>query len=384
MLALLKERRSRAHGIQKPLAIGGRKLDGRRRPLGDGLAQSRRPARDHGAHISAGSTPKTPTRRGAAKSRRQRQCRAQNASATPLSNGQGFLAALRWRRGQLAEKPARRPVRKAPSCAAPVAPTVANSKLKQSQRRGKQTRSLAREKATASGQADKKRASQKMNAAAVAEMVGPASETREQHLARHCCPDVQKQCPRCRFYAHGHKWMQAYGSSERHQLGSRARQRCYFVQERSTSHEGPWGLGCYLCADLLQRNRMNLTHCEKTKVRRLAGKWARFEIRTASLHSEHLRKHVASAAHRLAILAFQRPESPPVLLLQATHSDEVLLQGAVPQPADWLRTWRAVMCPIPDLRFDMSWPAFGVWNTQYVGCLMCSRCNHTAKRKVIH
>ena len=34
------------------------------------------------------------------------------------------------------------------------------------------------------------------------------------------------------------------------------------------------------------------------------------------------------------------------MLLQKDTSDEQLLSGAVPQPADWLRAWRVCMNPV--------------------------------------
>ena len=46
--------------------------------------------------------------------------------------------------------------------------------------------------------------------ARLAELVGPATESREAHLARHGGKGV-RSCPRCRWYLHGHRWMPSYG-----------------------------------------------------------------------------------------------------------------------------------------------------------------------------
>ena len=74
--------------------------------------------------------------------------------------------------------------------------------------------------------------------------------------------------------------------------------------------------------------------------------WCRYEVCHASLASSHVREHAASECHKLAVLAHQEPDLPVRMLLQTTASDEQLLAGAVPQPADWMRAWRVCMDPV--------------------------------------
>ena len=58
------------------------------------------------------------------------------------------------------------------------------------------------------------------------------------------------------------------------------------------------------------------------------------------LQAEHAKQHACTDAHKLAEQAWLRPDELVCLGLQASYSDDRLLAGAVPQPADWLRSWR--------------------------------------------
>ena len=81
--------------------------------------------------------------------------------------------------------------------------------------------------------------------------------------------------------------------------------------------------------------------------RRYQTKWARYEIRSRSqMQAAAVYQHSQSAIHKLACEACQKPKLPLTELLQATHEDDLLLKGSVPQPADWLSAWRAVRSPI--------------------------------------
>ena len=55
---------------------------------------------------------------------------------------------------------------------------------------------------------------------------------------------------------------------------------------------------------------------------------------------------------RRAVIAWLNPDAPIRFAAQMTLEDEQLLLGAVPQPVDWLRTWRAAITP-------QSWQAAG-------------------------
>ena len=48
---------------------------------------------------------------------------------------------------------------------------------------------------------------------------------------------------------------------------------------------------------------------------------------------------------RRAVIAWLNPDAPIRFAAQMTLEDEQLLLGAVPQPVDWLRTWRAAITP---------------------------------------
>ena len=64
-----------------------------------------------------------------------------------------------------------------------------------------------------------------------------------------------------------------------------------------------------------------------------------------TLQSEHIKQHSHYEWHKVAERAFYRPDMPLRLPLQNTRTDELLLTGAVPQPADWLRAWHASRTP---------------------------------------
>ena len=120
-----------------------------------------------------------------------------------------------------------------------------------------------------------------------------------------------------------------------------------WLAERPVRWGGTWGLGCKLCADSVARVAVDGVGSSPAgaKSRRLGTAWARFEVRAASLQAEHIRQHQEYDVHRVATLAWLRPDSPVTLSLQADLSDDRLLAGSVPQPCDWLRAWRAARTP---------------------------------------
>ena len=174
------------------------------------------------------------------------------------------------------------------------------------------------------------------------ELVGPANESAEAHRCRHDPPD--KTCPRCRFYSIGASWVGAYGTLGGLRHGP---ERVIWIAERPARWGGPWGLGCTLCAQALVKASDHgastpAGHCRRV---RSGTAWARFEIRPRHLMSESIRLHVNSEGHRRAVAAHLAPNEPVRLLLQAKMEDDLLLQGAVPQPCDWLRAWQCVKNP---------------------------------------
>lgn len=80
---------------------------------------------------------------------------------------------------------------------------------------------------------------------------------------------------------------------------------------------------------------------EKSHRRRLGTSWARYEVRPWTLQAESLAQHVHTDAHKIAVAAFLKPDAPVRIILQGSIEDDQLLAGAVPQPSDWLRAWRA-------------------------------------------
>ncbi len=61
--------------------------------------------------------------------------------------------------------------------------------------------------------------------------------------------------------------------------------------------------------------------------------------------SESVRNHAKSEEHRRAVAAHIAPNEPVRLLSQADVDDDLLLQGSVPQPCDWLRAWQCAKNP---------------------------------------
>ena len=183
-------------------------------------------------------------------------------------------------------------------------------------------------------------------------MVGPITESRDAHLKRH--QGGMKACPRCRWYASGHTWMATYGGLATQGLRAGPLQRFCWIAERPAAWGGHWGLGCTLCADALGKRACAASAPSRgERVRqpggkwggpqwRLSGHWARFDVRSMTLQAEQIRQHACSDMHKLAVQAFLCPGEPAVLGLQADAADDDLLRGAVPQPADWVRCWRAV------------------------------------------
>ena len=184
--------------------------------------------------------------------------------------------------------------------------------------------------------------------------LGPASESRELHLKRH--DGGRRTCQRCRYYLFGDGWAASYGSFE---APSGPRARVVWLGERPARWGGVWGLGCSVCADLDRRRRQSEEPtavgpgaCASTSTSRGRGhhkrcstKWARYEVRAEALQSEHVRVHAQSDVHKLAMAAHIKPDEPVRIALQRTLEDDQLLAGAVPQPADWLRTWRLCQNP---------------------------------------
>lgn len=246
-------------------------------------------------------------------------------SASPFGSGD-----MKW--------PMRRTGRRAPSCPSPLPHRRGSAEAagKVDGRGQKRARSSGSTPATcgrrpggplaAGGEADDD----------LENLVGMVSETKEEHLKRH--GGGRRTCPRCRFYLHGDRWLAAYGTSVVRVGG----QRPVWLSERPPRWGGAWSLGCTFCADLLARKQLDgVASAGAAPPRRLGSRWARYEVRDKVIQAEHIKQHGHCEHHKLAERAFTRPDAPVDLSGQVTVEDERLLSGAVPQPEDWLRTWRA-------------------------------------------
>ena len=176
---------------------------------------------------------------------------------------------------------------------------------------------------------------------AIDQVVGRVTETKEQHLQRH--DGGLRTCPRCRYYQHKERWQREYGCED-HASRRIAGAGAVWLAERPVRWGGFWGLGCTFCADAVARLEGG-DSAGQVCARRLRTTWARFEVRAASLQAEHISQHRFYDNHRVAVLAWLRPDAPVELRLQASLSDDRLLAGSVPQPEDWIRAWRAARTP---------------------------------------
>lgn len=222
--------------------------------------------------------------------------------------------------------------------------------------RQRETAAGARSTASAAQTRACKRRRPQQGQARIADMVGTVTESKEDHLKRHGGIGML-QCPRCRWYRFGPGWVVNHGCLA--QQGSGPRQKVVWLSERPERWHGPWGLGCAICSDLLFRHRQESPGGRPKRPcldagpapvpdgrgKRLGTAWARYEVRPSTLQASHVSQHERYDVHKIAVEAFLRPDVPVRIALQATQEDDRLLCGAVPQPADWLRAWRAVRSP---------------------------------------
>ena len=111
-------------------------------------------------------------------------------------------------------------------------------------------------------------------------------------------------------------------------------ERIEWATERPVIRGGQWGLGCSVCAQAVDKT-------VRGGVRR-GSKWARFSVRSASLQASPFAQHAGWQSHELALELCLARETPvrEVIADSAVLSEQELLKGSVPQPADWLRAWR--------------------------------------------
>ena len=129
-----------------------------------------------------------------------------------------------------------------------------------------------------------------------------------------------------------------------------------WISERPVRWGGAWGLGCVFCADAVARQTIRsqgdseeasaASRGTPAMKRRMGTRWARYDVRAAALQAEHFKQHMHYDVLKISERAWFRPDEPISLSLQAGPSYDRLLAGAVPQPADWLRSWRAARTPV--------------------------------------
>ena len=185
---------------------------------------------------------------------------------------------------------------------------------------------------------DKKRRVDTGETRGIEDAVGRVDETVADHRERH--PTLVSDCARCQWLQWGDLWRKKQGTSFVENCG-RA-ERIEWIAERPARRGGLWGLGCSVCAHAANKLSQETGLRARGCLARVASKWARFEIRPASLQASHLVQHAGWQSHKLALEIYLAVDTPvrEVIMDAAVLSEQDLLKGSVPQPADWLRAWR--------------------------------------------
>ena len=150
----------------------------------------------------------------------------------------------------------------------------------------------------------------------VAQLVGPAEETRTDHRARH--PELRPDCPRCIYHQLHTQWEQGHGC-HRHMSGGQEI-RTVWLAQRPANLGGVWGLGCLFCSAYSRRPHVKASHRVKTtpKVQRgstgTRGAWSRFEVQALSqIACRGVRQHADTFTHQLATRAYFAQEPSVVV-----------------------------------------------------------------------
>ena len=141
---------------------------------------------------------------------------------------------------------------------------------------------------------------------AMKELVGPVTETTQDHMKRHDPPN--ESCPRCHWIQKGEQLSQRLGKvpeAMRTPLTGN-----YWCMPRQHRRGGTWAIGCMVCAlvneshtpaSTTRPNRAAKEKHNRRKLREFDTKFARFEIRSipqASLLTQHARNQVHVRALR--------------------------------------------------------------------------------------
>ena len=124
------------------------------------------------------------------------------------------------------------------------------------------------------------------------------------------------------------------------------RERVVWFSERPARLGGEWAVGCLICAAMLWRLSSEPGAGAKSARKVLSTRMGRFEVRSLnSMQASVIAQHANATCHKKAVAMWLQPGDPVRIALQSTPEDDALLRGGVPQPVDWLRTWRALRTP---------------------------------------
>ncbi|CAE7834371.1 unnamed protein product [Symbiodinium sp. CCMP2592] len=113
------------------------------------------------------------------------------------------------------------------------------------------------------------------------------------------------------------------------------------AQEGDDDTGGDWGIGCRFCAHLM--NVLAQNPAERKRLgSRLSTKWGAYEARSRSaMQACCIHAHSKTFVHQVATKVYLAPDTPISQCLPYSIKHQHLFSGNVPQPADWLRAWRA-------------------------------------------
>jgi hypothetical protein len=138
-------------------------------------------------------------------------------------------------------------------------------------------------------------------------------------------------------------WQSSVGAH--FQKTGRKTQCIVWLGERPRRLSGAFGMGCKVCATLLDRLQHAPAKDAALARRRWSTKWSRFEITgVASMQAECIKAHAATSLHKTAIRCFLAPDAPVVIAVP-DDDDEALTRGHTPQPEHWVRVWAMVKNP---------------------------------------
>jgi hypothetical protein len=174
-----------------------------------------------------------------------------------------------------------------------------------------------------------------------------ASRKRSVNPRCEVCAKQRESCAKCHFNKFKLRWQSSVGSvADPWRKGAKI---VWLIEKPTRWRTCVWGIGCLFCSQLLARQSVEKSAVAATDLKklRLNTKWARCSVHTLSnMQSSSIRKHSLSTIHKTAHFAYLSPGKPLRLAAPASKEDSDLLAGAVPQPPDLLRVFRAIQSPI--------------------------------------